>query len=165
MTNISSWLEDAESRVAAVRLGPAIEEFGRVETIGDGIAMISGLLSARQDEVLRFQGGQLGFVQTLARDRVGCVVLDDAEAIEAGDLVRGTGAVIRTPVGPGLLGRVVDPLGRPLDGGPPIDAATQRPDRGARAVDHRARTGHRAGADRHPDDRRACSPSAAASAN
>ena len=106
MTSISSWLEGAESRIAAVRLGPAIEEFGRVETIGDGIAMISGLQSARQDEVLRFQGGQLGFVQTLARDRVGCVVLDDAEAIAAGDLVRGTGAVIQTPVGPSLLGSV-----------------------------------------------------------
>jgi F-type H+/Na+-transporting ATPase subunit alpha len=127
MTSISSWLEDAESRIAAVRLGPAIEEFGRVETIGDGIAMISGLQSARQDEVLRFQGGQLGFVQTLARDRVGCVVLDDAEAIAAGDLVRGTGAVIQTPVGPSLLGRVVDPLGRPLDGGPPLDGTTKSP--------------------------------------
>ncbi len=127
MTSISPWLEASQRRIAAARLGPEIEEFGRVETIGDGIAMISGLASARQDEVLRFQGGQLGFVQTLARDRVGCVVLDDAEAIAAGDLVRGTGTVIETPVGPSLLGRVIDPLGRPLDGGQPVEGATKRP--------------------------------------
>jgi F-type H+/Na+-transporting ATPase subunit alpha len=127
MTSISPWLEGSQRRIAAARLGPEIEEFGRVETIGDGIAMISGLASARQDEVLRFQGGQLGFVQTLGRDRVGCVVLDDAEAIAAGDLVRGTGTVIETPIGPSLLGRVVDPLGRPLDGGPPIEGATKNP--------------------------------------
>ena len=127
MTSIFSWLEGAESLVAKAAIGPGIEEFGRVQTVGDGIAMISGLPSACLDEVLRFGDGQLGFVHTLDRDLIGCVVLDDAETIEAGDLVRGTGAVIRTPVGPGLLGRVVDPLGRPLDDGPPIEAATRNP--------------------------------------
>jgi F-type H+/Na+-transporting ATPase subunit alpha len=127
MTNISAWLEHAEGRITHARIGPAIEEFGRVLTIGDGIAMISGLPSVRLDEVLRFERGQLGFVQTLDRDRIGCVVLDDADKIEAGDLVRGTGEVIRTPVGPNLLGRVVDPLGRPLDGGPHVEAAANNP--------------------------------------
>jgi F-type H+-transporting ATPase subunit alpha len=127
MTSISSWLERAETRIAMARIGPSVEEFGRVQTIGDGIAMISGLPSARLDEVLRFERGQLGFVRTLDRDLIGCVVLDDAEAIEAGDLVRGTGEVIRTPVGPGLLGRVVDPLGRKLDDGPPIEATARNP--------------------------------------
>ncbi|MDR3529150.1 MAG: F0F1 ATP synthase subunit alpha [Rhodopila sp.] len=127
MTSSSPWLERAAKRVAHAPIGPAIEEFGRVRTIGDGIAMISGLPSARLDEVLRFERGQLGFVQTLDRDLVGCVVLDDAEMIEAGDRVRGTGEVVRTPVGPGLLGRVVDPLGRPLDGGPPIEAVAREP--------------------------------------
>ena len=111
--------------------------------------MISGLPSVRLDEVLRFERGQLGFVQTLERDLIGCVVLDDADAIEAGDIVRGTGEVIRTPVGPALLGRVVDPLGRPLDGGPPVEAVRVRADRAPGAVDHRPRPGHRAGADRH----------------
>ena len=127
MTNNAPWLENAVNRVATAQLGPVIEDFGRVETIGDGIAMISGLPSVRLDEVLRFQRGQLGFAQTLDTDLIGCVLLDDAEAVEAGDTVRGTGAVIRTPVGPGLLGRVIDPLGRPLDGGPPIDAAAHDP--------------------------------------
>src|SRR5215212_8026377 len=108
MARMSPWLEDAESRLATARLGPAIEEFGRVQTIGDGIAMVSGLPSVRLDEVLRFERGPLSFVHTLERDLIGCVVLDDAETIEADDLVLGTGAVVRTPVGPGLLGRVVD---------------------------------------------------------
>jgi F-type H+-transporting ATPase subunit alpha len=127
MNRMSSWLEQAEAQVAKAVIGPAIEEFGRVQTIGDGIAMISGLPSARLDEVLHFANGQLGFVHTLDRDLIGCVVLDDAETIDAGDMVRGTGTVIRTPVGPSLLGRVLDPLGRPLDAGPPIEAAARNP--------------------------------------
>ena len=75
-----------------------------------------GLPNARLDELLRFDKGQFGFAQVLERDRVGCVLLDDVDAIEAGDTVRGTGDVVRVPVGPALLGRIVDPLGRPLDG-------------------------------------------------
>ncbi len=124
---MSQWLEHGTARVAAVPLGPAVEELGRVQSIGDGIAMVSGLPSARLDEVLRFQRGQLGFAQTLDADLIGCVLLDDAETIQAGDEVRGTGEVVRAPVGPGLLGRVVDPLGRPLDGGPPVEAAAYEP--------------------------------------
>jgi F-type H+-transporting ATPase subunit alpha len=127
MTNNAPWLENAVNRVATAQLGPVIEDFGRVETIGDGIAMISGLPSVRLDEVLRFERGQLGFAQTLDADLIGCVLLDDAEVVEAGDTVRGTGTVIRTPVGPGLLGRVIDPLGRPLDGGQPVNAAAHNP--------------------------------------
>ncbi|HBK04453.1 MAG TPA: F0F1 ATP synthase subunit alpha [Acetobacteraceae bacterium] len=127
MTSRSSWLERATERVASAPVGPIVEAFGRVRSIGDGIAMISGLPAVRLDEVLRFERGQLGFAQTLDRDQIGCVVLDDAETIEAGDRVHGTGAVIRTAVGPNLLGRIVDPLGRPLDGGPPVNAARQDP--------------------------------------
>ena len=127
MTNDSPWFEQAAGCVAGVALGPVMEEFGRVNSVGDGVAMISGLLSARLDELLRLERGQLGFVQTLDRDEIGCVLLDDAEAVEAGDRVQGTGEVIRAPVGPALLGRIVDPLGRPLDGGPPIEVAAHDP--------------------------------------
>jgi F-type H+-transporting ATPase subunit alpha len=127
MMSTSHWLERAANRIEATHLGPTLEEFGRVQTVGDGIAMISGLPSVQLDEMLCFEHGQLGFVQTLDRDLVGCVVLDDAETIEAGDVVRGTGEVVRTAVGPALLGRVVDPLGRPLDGRQPIEAASYDP--------------------------------------
>jgi F-type H+-transporting ATPase subunit alpha len=98
-----------------VTLSPTAEQVGRVERVADGIALVSGLPGLRLDELVRFERGQVGFALTLDRDAVGCVLLDDAEEIEAGDRVRGTGEVARVPVGPALLGRVVDPLGRPLD--------------------------------------------------
>lgn len=122
-----TWLERAGRAVQAAALSPRFCETGRVESSGDGIAIISGLPNTRLDEVLRFADGQYGFVQTLDTDRIGCVLLDAADTIRAGDEVIGTGEIVRTPVGPALLGRVVDPLGRPLDGGNPIEAAQQRP--------------------------------------
>ena len=98
-----------------------------MEQVGDGIAIVSGLLDVGLDELVRFAGGQFGYAQILARDHVGCVLLDDVDGVQAGQMARGTGDVVRTTVGPGLLGRVVDPLGRPLDGGDPIEAERQDP--------------------------------------
>ena len=115
-----AWLVDARTRLGGTVLGPHAEQVGRVEKVGDGIALVSGLPSVRLDELLRFGRGQSGFAQVLERDRIGCVLLDGVDGVEAGDTVRGTGDVVRVPVGPGLLGRVVDPLGRPLDGKGPI---------------------------------------------
>ena len=125
-TLLDDWLATSRGRVAAAPLAPEMEEIGRVEEVGDGIALVSGLPSARLNELLRFANGQFGFAQTLDRDRIGCVLLDEAR-IEAGEAVRGTGEVVRVPVGPGLLGRIVDPLGRPLDDGPAIVAASTEP--------------------------------------
>ena len=124
---LDAWLEDARRRVREAALGPAAEELGRVESVADGIALVSGLHGARLDELVRFEKGQSGFVLTLDRDLVGCVLLDAFEGIEAGHEVRGTGEIVRVPVGPGLLGRVVDPLGRPLDGGVAIEASAHEP--------------------------------------
>jgi F-type H+/Na+-transporting ATPase subunit alpha len=135
----SKWLDLARSRVAETALGPELTEIGRVMSVGDGIALISGLPGARLDEVLRFDSGQLGFAQTLEADHIGCVLLDDVGTLEAGEIVHGTGEVVRTSVGPALLGRVVDPLGRPLDGGPPIAAERHDPvERPAPAILDRA---------------------------
>jgi F-type H+/Na+-transporting ATPase subunit alpha len=120
-----SWLGNARHKLDAAALGPKAEEIGRVEEVGDGIALVSGLPDARLAELLRFEKGQFGFVQSLERDRIGCVLLDDVDGVEAGDSVRGTGDVVRAPVGPEMLGRVVDPLGRPLDGKGPISAAAR----------------------------------------
>lgn len=116
------WYERAEQAVAETPVGAQVRQVGRVESVGDGVAMVSGLAGARLDELLRFGRGQTGFAQTLDRDRIGCVLLDDVGGVEAGDGVTGTGEVVRVPVGEGLLGRVVDPLGRPLDGGAAITA-------------------------------------------
>jgi len=122
-----AWLVGAQRKLAAATLGPHTQQIGRVEEIGDGIALLSGLLDVRLDELLRFDKGQVGFAQVLERDRIGCVLLDDVDLVEAGDTVLGTGDVVRVPVGPGLLGRVVDPLGRPLDGKGSIAAETMEP--------------------------------------
>ena len=121
------WLERAKARAAATQLGPVAEEIGRVESVADGVATLSGLATARLDELLSFEKGHLGFVQALERDRVNCVLLDGADDIEAGDMVRGTGEVLRVPVGPGLLGRVIDPMGRPLDDLGPLVAERHEP--------------------------------------
>ena len=135
----SAWLDIARRRVAAAALGPELAEIGHVSSVGDGIALISGLPSARLDEVLRFESGQLGFVQTLDADQIGCVLLDDAGNLEAGEVVHSTGGVVRTPVGEALLGRVLDPLGRPLDDGAPIAAERHDPvERPAPAILDRA---------------------------
>lgn len=121
------WLQQARARLSAAKLGPCAEQIGRVEDVGDGIAMISGLPDAKLNELLHFDKGQFGFAQVLEADRVGCVLLDGAESIEAGDTARGTGDVLRVPVGPALLGRIVDPLGRPLDDKGPITSGMREP--------------------------------------
>ena len=118
----ATWRDQAAARVAGAALGARSEHIGRVEAVGDGIAHISGLPGARLDEKLLFDQGRFGFVQMLEPDRIGCVLLDAVDSIAAGDIVRGTGDVVRVPVGEALLGRVVDPLGRPLDELGPVEA-------------------------------------------
>ncbi|MDR3375934.1 MAG: F0F1 ATP synthase subunit alpha [Ancalomicrobiaceae bacterium] len=126
-TFVESWAETARARLAGTVLGAEAEDIGRVEQAADGIALVSGLPHVRLDELLQFSRGQFGFAQTLDADRIGCVLLDDGDGVEAGDTVRGTGDVVRVPVGPALLGRVVDPLGRPLDGKGPIVSDQREP--------------------------------------
>jgi F-type H+-transporting ATPase subunit alpha len=126
-TNLDAWLKDARKRVGAARLAPRADEVGRVEAAADGIAIVSGLREVRLDELVRFERGQVGFALTLDRDALGCVLLDDIDNVEAGHQVHGTGEVVRVPVGPALLGRTVDPLGRPLDGGPAVEAEDYEP--------------------------------------
>ena len=123
----TDWLANARGAVRSAALGPRAEHRGRVEEIGDGVAMISGLRDVRLDEVLRFERGQVGFARVLDPDLIGCVLLDAATDVEAGDAVFGTGKVVQVPVGEALLGRIVDPLGRPLDGKGAIETDTQLP--------------------------------------
>lgn len=103
-----------------------MEEVGVVVEVGDGIARVWGLRSAVSSELLRFPGDIYGLVLDLQEDSVGVALLGPDEAIKEGDEVRRTGRVLQTPVGEGFLGRVVDPLGRPLDGGPEIEPAGYR---------------------------------------
>src|SRR5205823_13129146 len=100
---------------------------GTVVEVGDGIAQIYGLDGALASEMLEFPGGVMGMALNLEEETVGAVILGDARAIKEGDTVKTTGRVVEVPVGQALLGRVVDPLGRPLDDKGPIAATRTRP--------------------------------------
>jgi F-type H+-transporting ATPase subunit alpha len=121
------WFTSARAKIHDASVGPYAEHRGRVEEIGDGVALISGLRNVRLDEVLHFERGQVGFARVLDPDLIGCVLLDAASDVEAGDAVFGTGQVVEVPVGEALLGRVVDPLGRPLDDKGAIETETYLP--------------------------------------
>src|SRR3954471_18565113 len=102
------------------------EEVGRVMDTGDGIARVSGLPRTMANELLEFPGGILGLALNLDEDEIGCVILGESESIEEGDPVKQTGRILSVPVGDGFLGRVVDALGRPLDGKGPIPSTETR---------------------------------------
>ncbi len=104
----------------------AREEVGHVLETGDGIARVQGLPHAMSNELLEFPGGVLGIAANLDDDEIGCIILGDASHIEEGDPVKQTGRILSVPVGDGFLGRVVDALGRPLDGKGPIIAQESR---------------------------------------
>ena len=106
-----------------------ISEVGRVVEVGDGIARIYGLSKAMAGELLEFQtsdGAVMGQVFNLELDTVGAVIYGDYLAVKEGDLVKSTGRLLDVPVGEVMLGRVVDPLGRPLDNGPAIQGGERR---------------------------------------
>ncbi len=96
--------------------GPATEEVGRVSIAGDGIAQVEGLPGAMANELLQFEDGTLGLALNLDVREIGVVVLGEFTGIEEGQEVRRTGEVLSVAVGDGYLGRVVDPLGQPIDG-------------------------------------------------
>ncbi|MCH9017969.1 MAG: F0F1 ATP synthase subunit alpha, partial [Chloroflexi bacterium] len=94
----------------------ALVDVGTVVQVGDGVASIQGLQGVRSNELLDFGNDVLGLALNLESDIVGAAILGDANAVKEGDRVRSTGRIIEVPVGDALIGRVVDPLGRPLDG-------------------------------------------------
>ncbi|MFW5814765.1 MAG: F0F1 ATP synthase subunit alpha [Spirochaetota bacterium] len=96
-------------------------EVGRVTYVGEGVARVAGLPGAGSQELVEFDSGALGTAFSLEEDEVAVMLVDRAELVGAGDRVRRTGRVVSVPVGDQLLGRVIDPLGRPLDGGGAIE--------------------------------------------
>jgi F-type H+-transporting ATPase subunit alpha len=103
------------------------EEVGRVTETGDGIARVEGLPRTMTNELLEFEGGVVGLALNLDIAEIGVVLLGDASHIEEGSEVRRTGEILSVPVGDGFLGRVVDALGRPLDGLGEIESSERRP--------------------------------------
>jgi F-type H+-transporting ATPase subunit alpha len=104
-----------------------MERVGTILSVGDSIARIYGLNEAMMAELLEFPGGVMGIVLNLEEYNVGAAIFGSDRQIKEGDIVRATGRIASVPAGPALLGRVVDPLGRPLDGEGPIAAKETRP--------------------------------------
>ena len=107
--------------------GAETRSVGTVVEVGDGIAQVYGLEGALASELLEFPGGVMGMALNLEEETVGAVILGDFKQIKEGDQVKTTGRVVEVPVGAALIGRVVDPLGRPIDDKGPIAASGTRP--------------------------------------
>ncbi|MDX8518986.1 F0F1 ATP synthase subunit alpha [Mesorhizobium sp. M1C.F.Ca.ET.193.01.1.1] len=103
-----------------------VSEVGQVLSVGDGIARVYGLDNVQAGEMVEFPGGIRGMALNLEADNVGVVIFGNDRDIKEGDTVKRTGAIVDVPVGPGLLGRVVDALGNPIDGKGPIKATERR---------------------------------------
>jgi F-type H+-transporting ATPase subunit alpha len=116
---------DGASRRSVADL--ALEEFGVVTYIGQGVARVQGLPNVKSEELVRFEGDLLGMAFNLDPDEVGVVLLDDCTNIESGSQVRRTNRVLDVPVGEALLGRVVDAVGRPLDDAGPLQSHLRAP--------------------------------------
>ena len=117
---LKSQIKNYESRVQ-------VAETGTVLSVGDGIARLHGLENAMAGELLEFPGGLVGMVLNLEEDNVGAAIFGNDQGIKEGDEVRRTNKIVQVPVGPGLMGRVVDALGNPVDGKGPIDAVAFKP--------------------------------------
>ena len=116
--------------------------------MSDGIVRIHGLADAMQGEMIELPGNTFALALNLERDSVGAVVLGDYEHLREGDIAKTTGRILEVPVGPELLGRVVNALGEPIDGKGPIDADADRAGREGRPGRDLAQVGRPAGADR-----------------
>ncbi|QSI77277.1 MULTISPECIES: F0F1 ATP synthase subunit alpha [Niveibacterium] len=111
-----------KSRIQNLQLGATARNEGTVVSVTDGICRVHGLADVMQGEMLEFPGNTFGLAMNLERDSVGAVVLGEYEHISEGDTVKCTGKILDVPVGPELIGRVVNSLGQPIDGKGPINA-------------------------------------------
>ena len=114
-----------KQQIANFGASAEVAEVGQVLAVGDGIARVYGLDQVQAGEMVEFPGGIKGMALNLERDNVGVVIFGDDRSIKEGDLVKRTGAIVDAPVGRGLLGRVVDGLGNPIDGKGPLKDVTR----------------------------------------
>jgi F-type H+-transporting ATPase subunit alpha len=117
---VSNLKEEIEAQIAGAKQSAAWKNVGVIREIGDGVARIEGLTDAMLNEMIDLGHGITGLVLNLEESEVGVIVLGDYTQLEEGDEVRTTGKLLQVPVGKGLLGRVVNTLGEPIDGKGPI---------------------------------------------
>ena len=123
----TSLLQEIESKISGLKTGVQKQNVGTVREIGDGVAKIEGLSDAMLNEMLDFGGGVVGLALNLEESEVGAIILGDYTHIKEGQEVKTTGKLLQVPVGKGLLGRVVNALGQPLDGKGPVKSDVQYP--------------------------------------
>jgi F-type H+-transporting ATPase subunit alpha len=124
--NPSEISELIRSKIQNLTLATDVRTQGTVVTVTDGICRVHGLADAMAGEMLEFPNNTFGLALNLERDSVGAVVLGEYEHISEGDTVKCTGRILEVPIGPELIGRVVNSLGQPIDGKGPINAANGR---------------------------------------
>src|SRR6476620_7359342 len=124
---MSNLLQEIEAQIAGAKAATARQTVGTIREIGDGVAKIEGLGDVMLNEMLDFGGGITGLALNLDETEVGVIVLGDYTRLQEGAEVRATGRLLQVPVGKGLLGRVVNTLGAPLDGKGPIASDTAYP--------------------------------------
>src|SRR5882724_11326603 len=124
---MSNLLQEIEAQISGAKTATAKQNVGIVREIGDGVAKIEGLTDTMLNEMLDFGNGVTGLALNLEETEVGAIVLGDYTKIKEGDEVRTTGKLLQVPVGKGLLGRVVNTLGQPLDGKGPIKSEVSYP--------------------------------------
>src|SRR5208282_4349462 len=117
---MSTLLQEIETQIAQARMMPAKQNVGVISEIGDGVAKVEGLTDAMLNEMIDLGHGITGLALNLEETEVGVIILGDYTQLEEGDEVRTTGKLLQVPVGKGLLGRVVNTLGQPVDGKGPI---------------------------------------------
>jgi proton translocating ATP synthase F1 alpha subunit len=115
------------SEISGFDEGADVSGVGTIVEVGDGIAQIYGLSGALASELLEFPGGVMGMAFNLEEETVGALILGDYTELKEGDQVKTTGRVVEVPVGEALIGRVVNPLGEPIDGKGPIETTRTRP--------------------------------------
>jgi len=115
-----------EQRILSATSSHELEETGRVLSVGDGIARVYGLANVQAEEMVEFSSGLRGMALNLEPDNVGVVIFGNDKLIKEGDVVKRTGAIVDVPTGEGLLGRVVDALGIPIDGKGPVPSAKRQ---------------------------------------
>jgi F-type H+/Na+-transporting ATPase subunit alpha len=124
---MSTLLQEIESKISGAKTGVAKQNVGIVREIGDGVAKIEGLTDAMLNEMLDFGNGVIGLALNLEETEVGAIILGDYTGVREGQEVKTTGKLLQVPVGKGLLGRVVNSLGQPLDGKGPVKSDVSYP--------------------------------------